>query len=256
MRSGDTTGDIQRSSLLSLLLLLAAGQLYGQQNLFNIPSGDITPKKKVFFQQQININSPSQLSAKSHFVTGLGNNWEAGINVINMYFDFKSRPALVVSSPFNSKEPYPFYPLMLLTLQKKWDLGEYVYLNAGTQSGTNIYRRLEGKRFTHFSYAMIGIQDKVNHKWKFLFGPYQTNWRMVGGGNETGYQAGTEIKLNHKWLFMMDHISGNHKNSVTVAGFTYNLKETFQLCFGWQVPNPGSDEKPALVLEINAFNFH
>ncbi len=227
----------------------------GQQNLFNIPSGDITPQKKIFFQQQINFNSLYQISAKSHFVTGLGKNLEGGINIINNYFNFRSSPSFLVSTPFNSKEPYPYYPLLLVTGQKRWETGQFVFITLGTQAGTNLYRNIRGKRFTHFTYSILGFQDKKSHKWKFLLGPYVTNWRFVGGGNKAGFLAGTEIKINRKWLLMLDHISGNHKNSVTVAGFTYNVKDNFQVCAGWQVPNPNSAEKQALVLEINLFNF-
>jgi hypothetical protein len=241
------------------LLLLVIGffqqNLFAQQNLFNIPSGEVTPGKKVFFQQQINFNQLYQFSAKSHFVTGLGKQWEAGINLVNNYFNFKSSPSFIISTPFNSKEPNPLYPLLLITAQKRWDAGDYWFFNVGTQAGTNLYRSITGKRFTHFSYGLAGFADKKHHKWKFIAGPYITDWRFVGGGNTMGFLAGTEIKLSEKWLFMMDHISGNNKNSVTVTGLTYNVKNGFQICAGWQIPNPRSSERQALVIEINLFNF-
>jgi hypothetical protein len=57
--------------IVCLLSTLITTHTLAQQNLFNIPSGDITPQNKIFFQQQININSISKYAAKSHFVYGL-----------------------------------------------------------------------------------------------------------------------------------------------------------------------------------------
>lgn len=244
-----------KHSFLLVLFVIYQNILQAQQNLFNIPSGETTPAKKIFFQQQINFNRPYQFSAKSHFVYGLGKQWEAGINFVNNYFNFRNRPQFVVSTPFNSNKPYPYYPLLLLTVQKRWEAGDYLFLNLGTQAGTNLYRTVQGKRLTHFSYGLLGFADKKTHKWKFITGTYLTDWRFVGGGNNFGFLVGTEIKLHKNWLFMMDHISGNNKNSVSVAGLTYNVNSQFQICAGWQIPNPNSPEKEALVIEINLFNF-
>jgi len=241
--------------LLSIVMLLFinAVKINAQQNLFNIPSGDVTPNKKVFFQQQINVNAINLYAAKSHFVYGLGKGWEIGANVVNMNVDFSNGSKLLFSTPFNSKPPYPYYPVGLITAQKRWDINEHWFTNLGTQMGSNLAKEIDGKRFTHFSYALGGYHK--HHSYKFVGGLYATDWRMVGGGNNVGYLMGTEIHLNKKWLFMADHISGNNKNSVSVIGFTYNVNKQFQLCAGWQIPNANSSEKQALVLEINLFNF-
>lgn len=233
--------------------LFISSQTFSQQNLFNIPSGDITPKNKWFFQQQINVNSTVDYASKSHFVYGLGKNFEIGANVVNMYFNFENGSKFVTASPFNTKEPNPYYPVGLITAQKKWELKNHFFATFGTQMGTNLNRRINQKRFTHFSYGLLGYES--HHKYKFLIGPYLTDWRFVGGGNKAGIIAGFEYYLNKKWILMGDFISGNHKNSVSVLGFTYNVNKHFQLCAGYQMPNPNSKEMNALVLEINLFNF-
>lgn len=56
------------------LFLCCSVVSYGQQNLFNIPSTDLTPKGKFFFQQQINSYSYQSYESKSHFVMGV-NQW-------------------------------------------------------------------------------------------------------------------------------------------------------------------------------------
>jgi hypothetical protein len=54
-----------------------------QQNLFNVPSADITGKNKIFFQQQFNFAS-LQGSSNTTLDYGLGDNLEVGINVFNV----------------------------------------------------------------------------------------------------------------------------------------------------------------------------
>jgi hypothetical protein len=241
-----------RFYLLVGFIVLASINGFSQQNLFNIPSGDITPKGKQFFQQQININSIQSYAAKTHFVHGLGKGFEVGMNVVNMYFDFSSPNKLITSSPYNSTMPYPYYPLALLTAQKGFTINNNWSATVGTQAGTNLTQSIKGKRFTHYTYA-LGVYR--NEHIKIVGGPYATNWRFVGGGNNVGVMLGTEIHLNNKWLLMADFISGRHKNAVSVVGVTYNVNPKFQLCLGGQIPNINSKETSALVLEINLFNF-
>jgi hypothetical protein len=223
-----------------------------QQNLFNIPSGDITPGKKVFFQQQINVTTFQQYAAKSHLVYGLGKGWEVGFNALNMNVDFQKSPVFRTSAP--PAQPTPFYPVGVLTAQKQWLLNDHFALNVGTQAGTNLSQSIQQKRFTHFTYALT--QYHSHEKFKLIGGIYNTDREMVGEGNTTGIILGTEVHLSKRWLFMADYISGNNKNGVSVVGFTYNVTKQFQLCGGWQIPNArNAAELQAFVFEINLFNF-
>ena len=66
---------------LAILFAFIFNTSFGQQNLFNIPSGDITSSKKVFYQHQLNVYS-DKMESKAHFVYGLGKGWDAGINLV------------------------------------------------------------------------------------------------------------------------------------------------------------------------------
>jgi hypothetical protein len=236
-------------TIVSLLLIHFVN---AQQNLFNIPSGDLTPKNKVFYQQQININAVSQYAAKSHFVYGLGKGWEIGFNALNMNWDFTKSPVFRTSAP--PAQATPFYPVGVITSQKQWNLNDHLGINIGTQLGVNLSESISKKRATHFSYLLGKYQ--LLHGVKIIGGTYLTDERMVGTGNTMGILAGTEVHINKKWLFMADFVSGNNKNGVSVFGFTYNVNPRFQLCAGWQLPNLNNRaETPALVLELNLFNF-
>lgn len=237
---------------LIIIAFLIFDHTNAQQNLFNIPSGDLTPKNKIFYQQQININAITQYAAKSHLVYGLGKGWEIGFNLLNMNWDFAKSPVFRTSAP--PTQATPFYPVGVITAQKQWVLDEALTINLGTQAGVNLSETVTKKRLTHFSYLLGKYQ--LTHGIKIVGGSYLTDERMVGNGNKMGILAGTEVHLSKKWLFMADFVSGDNKNGVSVLGFTYNVNSRFQICAGWQIPNLNNRaETPALVFEVNLFNF-
>lgn len=217
----------------------------GQQNLFNIPSGDITPRRKVFYQHQFNVYV-KKFESKGHFVYGLGRGWDAGVNIVGKgaYFTPEWR-ALYNDDPSSGA----VFPVLLGTLQKQWQLAEHTFVNIGTQSGFNLSNRLKNKEFNHFTYGLVN--HSFGHGRKILAGPYATNRMFVGTGNTVGVMVGYEWHLAGKWYLMGDWISGRNDSSVGVFGAMFVPTKRLQFCAGWMVPNPNTPKPQALVLEIN-----
>jgi hypothetical protein len=241
-----------RPLFLLCLFLIGVQFVWGQQNLFNIPSGDITPKNKWFFQQQINMYQPWEYEVKNHFVYGLPGDFEVGVNVINLPFNFKSSPIM----PFNldpNNTTTSLSPLVLFTSQKLITVNTKASIALGTQLGFNISDRTERMRFAHFSFAMFVW--KPFNRLKLISGVYVANRYKAGAGASVGILGGFEYHLNDKWIIMGDFISGTHSLGTSVWGVTYNVSPRFQLCLGGLAPNPGSENKPGLVFEINILGF-
>ncbi len=98
---------------LSLLFLwVISFKVCAQQNLFNVPSSEITIKKGVFFQQQLNISQIIQ--SNTNFCYGLGRNFEIGFNVVGLQSKDFFRNIIVN----DSLDDEPLAPLGLLTMQK------------------------------------------------------------------------------------------------------------------------------------------
>jgi hypothetical protein len=82
-----------------------------QQSLFNVPSSDITPKAKPFFQQQFNIGE-GLLQLNSTFSYGLGKNAEIGLNVLGLNVNEGSgSPFFMTNGNIQASPVYPFYTL-------------------------------------------------------------------------------------------------------------------------------------------------
>ena len=233
--------------LLVFALLSISYTTKGQQNLFNIPSGDMTAKGKFFYQHQINVYNVEAVESKWHFVYGLGKGWDAGINIINTKLNFSPENGERWFKLNDNLTKAPASPLALLTLQKSFQLAPKFKFNVGTQAGTNL---TGANHFAHLTYGVFNYE--FPHHIKITAGPYWTNDAFVGRGNNSGMLLGYEIPISKRWYLMGDFITGNHSNSVAALGGMYNLTKRIQLCAGAIVPNFNNEDTPwGMVFEIN-----
>jgi len=237
-------------SLIFFALLFVHTESFAQQNLFNIPSADITPNKKFFYQHQLNIYS-NKLESKAHLVYGIGKGWDIGINLVGkgFYFDPQWR-GLHNDNPNKGA----LYPILMGTVQKQFTLDDHFNINLGTQIGWNLSNKLSNKKLNHFSYAIGSYHTKGGLK--IVAGLYNTNQMYVGNGNTFGAMGGFELKLSKKLYLMGDWVSGRNDAAVSVIGGMYNVTKRFQLCAGWQIPNPNTPKPSGMVFEINLMGWN
>ena len=232
--------------LFLLATVLPIVNCLGQQNLFNIPSGDITNPKKGFYQHQLNVYE-DKIESKAHFVYGLGRGWDAGINLVGkgVYFS----PEWRILHNDNPKKG-SLYPILMSTLQKQFAVSPVVDVNVGSQVGYNLSKKVEKKELNFFAYA-IGVYHFMHHHSRITCGIYQTNSMYVGEGNTFGAMLGYELKLSNRWYLMGDWVSGRNDASVTVLGGMFNVTKRIQMCAGWQIPNPSTPKPMGAVFELN-----
>ncbi len=235
------------------VLIFSCYQIFAQQNLFNIPSGDITPKGKLFYQHQINTYS-NKFESKGHFVYGIGKKWDIGVNLVGTGAYFNPAWKSIENTDFSQGKALS--PTLMATVQKQWTINDQWAVNIGTQSGFNISSNTSNIQPAYLHYGLIGYQVKQGRK--LLIGPYLTNQQYVGAGNKWGIHAGYEWKLTDKWYLMGDFISGNNDSAVLVPGVMYNVGKRVQLCLGYMLPNPNTVKNQAVVFEFNwyGWNFH
>jgi hypothetical protein len=237
--------------ILFFIACLPQGAL-AQQNFFNIPSGAITPKKKVFYQHQLNLHPSAEMASKHHLVYGLGRDWEVGINIVNLPVRLgRHRPSPGRIAPYEAADPLG--PLVMLTTQKQVRLGEKVFANGGSQAGLSLANDGPGLHWSHFTYGLLGYETEK--RLRLVAGPYISDRVLMGEGNLAGVIVGFEVPVTRRFFLMGDFVSGRTKGSVSVVGGYFNVTPHFQVCLGGLIPNPGSDEEEGLVIEINLFNF-
>ncbi|AQG80275.1 hypothetical protein [Spirosoma montaniterrae] len=241
-----------RLLLVALLSYTVSHSSLAQQNLFNIPAGDLTPKNKFFFQHQSNFYGSAGVESKNHFVYGLGGGFEIGANVQNLKMEFRQNSPFFTTSSDTDKAA-PIRPLFQLTAQKFFFLNDKFKTSIGTQLGTGLNRFGQNMRGTHFTYNTWVYEPR--HHVKFVVGPYVTDRGTVGQGNTVGVLVGFEYPVHKKLLIMGDFISGNNATSVSVLGVNFLATKRIQLCLGGLIPNPNSGNKPGVVFELNILGF-
>jgi hypothetical protein len=214
-----------------------------QQNLFNIPSGDITPKNKIFYQHQFNVYN-SNLDSKSHFVYGIGNGFDIGCNLI-MKSNSLNPPFKIIGVNID-KTNGGLFPLLLLTLQKQFKLNEKININIGSQVGSNIHY-VRNTNLAHFNYA-VGTYF-FNPYSRINFGLYYANLVFTGNRNNANFMFGYETKITKHFYLMGDWKLGKNDIGEGVIGFMYVVNKRFQICSGLLIPN--NRKYTGLVLELN-----
>jgi hypothetical protein len=221
-------------ALTSLIISSLAEVGLAQQNLFNVPSSDITEKNKFFFQQQFNFSS-LQGNSNTTLDYGLGDNLEVGINLFNV-------------DMYSSTGGYT-NPNFLLNFQKGFQITEAYKVSFGTQTGVKVPIYSTTVQMPSFSYFTNALNLE---KWgKYYVGSYYANHAYAGTGDSFGLMAGIEYPLIEKKVhFMGDILTGNNDISVAVLGFVVFLPKDWQLSFGAQLPAPSSNNDYGMVFEI------
>lgn len=223
-----------------LILYFVSHHLFAQQNLFNVPSSEITVKKGVFFQQQFNINKAIQ--SNTNLCVGLGRNFEIGVNVIGLQSSnyFKN---IIINDSLDDE------PLGVFTLQKVFQASRFLKIGIGGQFGTNIVKQNAQKReFADFLY--VNTHSAFFHeKLRLIAGINYGDKGYVGEKSRIGFMAGIEYTVSQKFHLVGDWIAGKSPIGVGVLGFIYYVTPKIPLSFGWQIPNSNKNAH-AFVFEL------
>ncbi len=230
--------------------LFSSSAVLAQQNLFNIPSGDVNDKNKIFYQHQLNVYG-NKFESKAHFVYGIGKGWDIGLNLVGKGIYFSPEWRISYNDDPNEGSLYPF---LMPTIQKQFKIRGDFRLNFGSQVGANLSSRLSNKEPSFFNYG-LGVFCFMGGKSRVIGGLYHTNRMFVGQGNTLGVLIGYEIKIAKRFYLMGDWLSGNSDSSAGVFGAMYNIGKRMQFCGGILLPNPKTPKPHGVVLELNIMNW-
>lgn len=236
---------------------------YSQQNLFNIPSGILTPNGKFFYQNQTNLYpgswnaSYSGIEVKHHFVMGLPQQSEIGLNIVNSGFMINGRGIEYQNNDHKGRSPLS--TIVLLTGQKQifQNRSRTFNANIGFQAGTNLARERHYMHMAGMAYAVGVWHDGPLHS-IITSGISVGNMALLGKGLATNALLGFELPIVKKRFYIMgDAIIGNNPVSMSVLGFMVQPSKQLQLCAGLGAPTNFGPKatKWAYVFELNWFNF-
>lgn len=233
-----------RGTLAAVAFLLSAADAAAQQNLFNVPNGDITKPANLFFQQQFNFARKIGTS-NTTVDLGLGSGWEVGANFLDLNL-YDRTPAMDALGGQQTN------PDVLVNLQKGFEITDFWDASVGGQFGANPGRDRGDTHFQEFVWGLTTLEVPNQKRFgKYYLGVYQANVAYGGPGRRVGYMLGVEVPiLPERLSFQADYISGRRDISVAVLGGVYTFKSGWQLSLGWQVPAPRSGNPHGVVVEF------
>lgn len=224
------------------LSILLSSLLRAQQNFINVPSGEVTKKGKLFFQQQININNLIQ--SNSTVDIGLGKDIEMGINLLGVNFDDKIKSFQVNDT--SNKDPYN--PLLMLNGLKQFKITDHIETSTGIQTGLNFN---DNKKTTLASlgYANLMFKDYIKDHSIMTLGIYYNSLHYGGDGNRFGGWIGTEFPITQRFHVMGESVIGTNAICYTSLGIVLYVNPHVPLTVGVQIPN-NHNNNSAFVFEF------
>lgn len=233
-----------RIHIYVIFYIFISFEIFSQQNFFNVPSSEITPKGKIFFQQQLNIYS-NNTSGSSTFNYGVLKNFEIGLNALGIAYDYKKKNFLK-----NNPNEIPIFPSLGFNAQKKFDISADYCIGLGFQNLISISAKIENYFY---------LNNKFDFKrLKFVIGLYTGNnnyfgveTRGIDAFKFLGLQSGLEFELlKNRLFFQTDWMSGKTPSSNLIIGLVYKTQIFLMLSLGYQIPNNSISSQQGFVFEL------
>lgn len=227
---------------LGLLGTLTGGMsiALAQQTIFNVPSADVTPPRKVYLETESQFRpwTPGRYWLGTQYAAvGIGHNTELDATLLNVSSPASGNAALGIGF----KTAIPLFKKRLPRREFKLVLGEMLPIS------------LQGNGVGNWSYATFsGRIPKLNTR---LTAGVSTGTRQIFGQNTVNFIAGVEHPVTERFTIIADWFSGNHSSGYFIPGFSYLLPKNAYLFVGYQIPNSPKVGRSGLVIELSRVMF-
>lgn len=207
-----------------------------QATFYQVPSGDITNAHDLYLQQQSTLTDRLDFSLQG--MVGLGSNFDIGLSVYN--FDLARGGGKVHLATNDSDRSEPFGPLVLSSLQKRFDGPSDLGLVLGVQAGPNV-APLEKIRAAVRTYANLVLEFGENRR--CAAGGYLTNGVFVGGASvQAAPWIGCDIEIFDEFLeIQADWDFGAHANGAATLGPQFRISKQIGAAVAVRAPNPWAE---------------
>ncbi|HRH43671.1 MAG TPA: hypothetical protein PKY82_18720 [Pyrinomonadaceae bacterium] len=218
---------ITKITFLALLFIVQTVPVFTQSTLFNIPSTDVVPTKKVYVEFDFvshleRYNNGGFQAYIPRTVVGVGKKIEVGLNV-----------AFTKSATPNSVEIQPNIKFQAYSNEKKGvavSTGAILYAPVTRRTGTNTFAML---------YSNVSKQVKGKYGPRLTGGGYGLVNRVTGAGERGGAIVGYEQPITDKVKFVADWFTGKNRFGYGTPGIAITTSPTSALYLGYSIGNSG-----------------
>lgn len=222
------------------LFCLSFTKALAEQTVFNVPSADVTPKGRIFLQEEGQFNGwagpeDNFFASTTYTALGVGHNTEAAGTLYNVGSPASENISLGIG--FKSAIPIP-------GLKEKFPEREFKLI-----LGSEVLIGLENNSVGNWTYVELsGRIPKINTR---LTAGVDYGTRQIFGVNRGSFLAAVEQPITKKFALQADWFSGQeHFAGFLIAGFNYKLPKDTTLYAGYQIPNSPQNGVSGFCIEL------
>jgi len=225
-------------SIICLVLLFTAIGVVAQETVFNVPSGDVLDRGKVYTEFDFSYRHEDELKTFTpRVVVGIGHRFEIGANINN----------IVAPGPSQAT----------ITPTIKWKIYDGGDNGWAFLAGDNLFIPVQNKTFDvgTWSYAEF-VKSLKSTKTRFTFGGYYFSRDVVAPAQRGGAQLAVEQTAGKYVTFAADWFSGKHGAGYLTPGAFVKLSPKVTWYLAYEIGNTGVSHGNHLFLTEIGWNLN
>jgi hypothetical protein len=222
---------------MAALLLLTFKQAVAQETIFNVPSGDVLDKGKVYGEFDFAyLWDDSTGTYVPRVVAGVGRRIEIGLNLNG------------ITSPGPSES--------IVSPTFKWKAYDGGANGWGFVVGDDVFIPVRKRTYNAGNYLYGELTKALKTKTRLTLGAYDFTANVVSSGNKAGGQFGLEQPVGTRVTFAADWYTGKQAFGYLTPGLVVKLSSKATLYTAYEIGNSGASSGNRLVLCELGWNFN
>jgi hypothetical protein len=208
-----------------------------QETIFNVPSGDVLDKGKVYGEFDFAYRWDISAGAYTpRIVAGIGHKIEIGMNLNG------------IASPGPSQATP--------TLTVKWKAYDGGKNGWAFMVGDDVFVPVQNRTYNAGNYFYAEFTKMLKSQTRFTFGGYNFSGNVVSTANKSGGQFGVEQPINKRLTLAADWFTGNHSLGYFTPGSVIKLSSRATAYAAYEIGNSGAANGNRLLLLELGWNFN
>jgi hypothetical protein len=220
-----------------LILLALASACFGQETVFNVPSGDILDRGKYYSELDVTYRpSDSLKSFTPRVVAGIGHKIEVGVNINGIVAPGTSETAI--------------------TPTIKWEAYDGGNNGWSFLVGDNLFFPVQNRTYDVGTWTYAEFTKSWKSKTRLTFGGYYASRNVFSLAQRGGGQFALEQGVGKRATLAADWFTGNDKVGYLTPGVVFKLTQKLTGYLAYQIGNSGVSQGNHQVLVEIGWNFN
>jgi hypothetical protein len=221
--------------LLSLMGFVFSTGALAQETIFNVPSGDVLDKGKVYGEFDFAyLWDTSTSSFTPRVVAGIGHQIEIGLNLNGIT---SPGPSQITPTPTIKWKAYGRDGWALLI-------------------GNDLFMPVQNRTYDAGNYFYVQVTKSFETQTRITLGAFDFTPHVVASGNKAGGQFGIEQPINKRVTLAADWFTGNHSAGYFTPGAAIKLSSKATLYAAYEIGNTDLTRGNHLLLVELGWNFN